>query len=279
MGSRGMPPRMMPPVPPPHFPGPPMQMRGMPGGGRIMRAGFSSRGQPPRGPRPPFRNESFNEPPFNNRRNQYMQHSNPFMQNEGGNDIFYEDDPVSLISRSMPQSMRMSLSGSNSIPLGSEGAVQRTSWGNPGQRNGKGNFRGGLGGKRGFGRGRPAKFTAVTEEVSPGEKYPVPPPNNPGFRAPNKRPKEEVKRKVKKKKKPLVAAELPDYTVPVPELTKPTVPKGAVLKPFPPPQGQSVIDSDTFGGNASTSFFGGQKRYLLDEPGFFVRKWFQRLIF
>lgn len=212
------------------FGGPPI------GGGpmldRVMRSGPPQR-RPPRG----GGNHHYAREP----------QPNPFMEESYGEEVFYEDEPISAFSRSRNQT-RMAASGANSIPIGGGPSWQRQP-----QRNGNG--------RGGMGRGKPPKFTALNSDVSPGERYPVPPQENPGFRAPIKRSKDEgpIKRKVKKKKQPLVAAELPDYSQPVPDLPKPTVPKGAVLTPFPPPQGQSVIDSDTFGGGGSSSFFEGEQ--------------------
>ncbi|ODM97423.1 RNA-binding protein lark [Orchesella cincta] len=119
-------------------------------------------------------------------------------------------------------------------------------------RRGQAGKRGG-GGARGRGGGKPQKFTALKEEVSPGEKYPVPPVYNPNFRAPMKWQKDGPKRKVKKKKKPLVPAELPDYSLPVPDLPKDTVPKGAILKPFPTPFENNGFGSQFDNANAGAS--------------------------
>ncbi len=242
MGERRPPPRMMPPLPPSHFQDPSM-------GGRVMRSGMPARGHPN-----PFLNQCGRggPPP--------PQH-NPWQQSYEES-AFYEDEPVAVVPRAMPPG-RMKFTGANSMPIGRGGGGGGMGMGlvfrDPGfqGRNGNANRRGGRG-RGGGGGGRPNKFTALTDEIGPGERYPVPPEFNPGFRAPMKRPKEEVKKKTKKKKKPLVPAELPDYSVPVPDLPRETVPKGAILTPFPTPQSISVITSDTFAGNGSTNFFGQQ---------------------
>lgn len=245
LGERRPPPRMMPPPPPSQFYDPSM-------GGRVMRSGMP---MPSRGLPPPFFNQRgrAGPPPP-------PPQLNPW-QDSYDESAFYEDEPVAFVPRSnmMPPG-KVKFTGANSMPIGRGGGAGPV-FRDPGfqGRNGNANRRGRGGGVRGRGGGRPPKFTALTEEVGPGERYPVPPESNPGFRAPLKRPKDEVKRKTKKKKKPLVPAELPDYSIPVPDLPKETVPKGAVLTPFPAPQSHSVIDSDTFGGNGSASFFGEQQ--------------------
>lgn len=179
-------------------------------------------------------------------------------------EVFYEDEPLPSTSRSNNQGfVRRNVSGGNSEPLGRRGADMSVM--NIPRRGGMGmmGMRGGRG--RGRGRGQNSKFTAMTHEVAPGEKYPVPPLLNPSFRAPQKWQKEEVKRKVKRIKRPLVAAELPDYSKPVPEIPRPTLPRGAVLKPFPSPfaqhstakMGASSYDYDyntSSNGNGSGTF-------------------------